>query len=425
MTGPSVTTQAAHVGAGPTVPSGNPERRPEARAAQGGLAGVWWRRLRLWLVVAVALILAAALIGLYQSRVERGALDPDGVTPDGSRAAATLLRANDVTVEEHHDVGDALGVAEDGDATLLVATPDLLSTASLERLARMPKSVRVVLVEPFDLELKDLDLGIELREQQLAARTEPPGCDFAEAVSAGDAEVGAMLYDAPTDATSCYRGALVVASREGGEVVVLGARDPLTNDRLDERGNAALTLGLLSAHKKLIWLLPSGPEGSAQARSLEPEDLLPPWARWVEIIMLVAAVLAVLWRSRRLGPPVAEPLPVVVRSAETVEGRARLYRRARARSEAYEALRAGALARVLPPLGLGREPDYRAVVEAIAERTGRPMAHIYAALYGPPPADDVALVAAADSLDALVQDILDPARAETAPHRFDGEGRPH
>ncbi len=139
---------------------------------------------------------------------------------------------------------------------------------------------------------------------------------------------------------------------------------------------------------------------------------------------MLAGLLAALWQSRRLGPPVAEPLPVVVRSAETVEGRSRLYRRARASSDAYEALRAGALARLLPALGLGAEPDYRAVVEAVANRSGRPTAEVHAVLYGPPPSDDAGLVAAADLLDLVVQNSLDPTRVETARHRLDGEGRP-
>jgi hypothetical protein len=98
-----------------------------------------------------------------------------------------------------------------------------------------------------------------------------------------------------------------------------------------------------------------------------------------------------------------------------------MYRRARARPEAYEALRAGAMARLLPALGLGSEPEYRAVTEAIADRTGAPAGVVYAVLYGPPPAGDAALVAAADTLDALVRDVLHPRRPADL-NRPDGEG---
>ena len=107
-----------------------------------------------------------------------------------------------------------------------------------------------------------------------------------------------------------------------------------------------------------------------------------------------------------------EPLPVVVRAAEAVEGRSRLYRRAQARDRAAEALRAGALARMVPRLGIdspaGGEPPPDAVVAAVASRSGRPDAAVHATLFGPPPADDAGLVALADSLDSIVRDTLDP-----------------
>src|SRR5690606_41722785 len=56
-------------------------------------------------------------------------------------------------------------------------------------------------------------------------------------------------------------------------------------------------------------------------------------------ILIVVVVLLAWWQGRRLGPLVTEPLPVVVRASETVEGRGRLYRSRRARDRAAEALR--------------------------------------------------------------------------------------
>ena len=47
--------------------------------------------------------------------------------------------------------------------------------------------------------------------------------------------------------------------------------------------------------------------------------------------LIVAAVLAAAARARRLGAPVAEPLPVLVPATETVTGRGRLYQRSRDR----------------------------------------------------------------------------------------------
>jgi hypothetical protein len=109
---------------------------------------------------------------------------------------------------------------------------------------------------------------------------------------------------------------------------------------------------------------------------------------------------------------VVEPLPVVVRAAEAVEGRSRLYQRAQARDRAAEALRSGALARMVPRLSIdsfrGAEPSPEAVVAAVASRSGRSDAGVRTVLFGPPPTDDAGLVALADSLDSIVRDTLDP-----------------
>jgi len=393
---------------------------PEATAIP---AGGWWRRLRLWLVLGVLVLGTTALGAIYQSRTETAPLDPDAASPEGSRALATLLRDRDVTVDEVDDVRKALAVAEGGDVTLLVPFPGLLSTTSLQRLKRLPDSVRVVLVEPDSFTLDDLDAGVAIDDESLVTDAISPGCALPEAVSAGDAELGLFTYTSPERATRCYGRSLIVTSDDGAEIVVLGAADPLTNERLDVEGNAALSLGLLTDHKRVVWLLPNAPEPQS-GRPATLGEILPPWVGATTLLLVVAAFLAALWRGRRLGPPVAEPLPVVVRSAETVEGRARLYRRARATAEAYEALRAGAFARLLPAIGLGTEPDYRAVVEVVADRSGRPTAEVYAVLYGPPPVDDAGLVASADLLDTVVDNTLDPTHVETARHRLDGEGRP-
>jgi hypothetical protein len=119
-------------------------------------------------------------------------------------------------------------------------------------------------------------------------------------------------------------------------------------------------------------------------------------------------VLVAVWRARRLGPVVTEPLPVVVRAAEATEGRARLYRRARARDRAADALRGAAVSRLAPRFGLGTAPDPQALAESLARHTGRPPHLVADLLYGPVPDDDAGLVALADALDALEEEVRRP-----------------
>jgi hypothetical protein len=79
-----------------------------------------------------------------------------------------------------------------------------------------------------------------------------------------------------------------------------------------------------------------------------------------------------------------------------------LYRRAGARQRAAIALREAAVRSIAPRFGLSPvAADPRAVTEAVARHTGRPLHDIGQLLYGETPGDDAALVELADSLDTL------------------------
>jgi hypothetical protein len=130
-------------------------------------------------------------------------------------------------------------------------------------------------------------------------------------------------------------------------------------------------------------------------------DLVPTWLKLAVLQLLVTAGVLALWRARRLGAVVTEPLPVVVRAAEAVEGRSRLYRASRSRATAAEALRAGARDRLARRLGLGPESSRQSLVAAVAAHCGQDAAAIDALLYGAAPSGDAALVELADDLDLL------------------------
>jgi hypothetical protein len=109
----------------------------------------------------------------------------------------------------------------------------------------------------------------------------------------------------------------------------------------------------------------------------------------------------VLWQGRRLGRLVTEPLPVVVRSAETTLGRAALYRRARARGRAAQVLRAAAGRRIAVRCGLPRTAAPQVVAAVAAEQSGRSTDEVANLLSGPDPRDDDELVRLARALDSL------------------------
>jgi hypothetical protein len=128
--------------------------------------------------------------------------------------------------------------------------------------------------------------------------------------------------------------------------------------------------------------------------------------RWALLQLVLAMVVVIWWRGRRLGRIVVEPLPVVVRATESVEGRARLYRRGHARGRASEALIDAALTRLRARLALPRTAAPEVVVAAASARTGRSATDVAALLTpGSSPTDDAGLAGLADALDALENEV--------------------
>ncbi|MEU6073240.1 DUF4350 domain-containing protein [Micromonospora sp. NPDC047074] len=163
------------------------------------------------------------------------------------------------------------------------------------------------------------------------------------------------------------------------------------------------------------------------------------WALLAQLAL--AALVAALWRARRLGPPAPEPLPVTVRSTETVLGRARLYEKAGARDATARTLRAAALDRLLPRLHLPPTAPPAEVAAAVAARTGDDPRWADETLHGGAPATDEELLDLARALDRLTNAVAPqpadgppPAAAPQAadgpppadppyPHRPEGEPR--
>jgi uncharacterized protein DUF4350 len=382
---------------------------PAAAAPTGSLAPTGaqlWRAARGPALVIGAVLLAGVVLATLASGTRSGLLDPRAADPSGSRALAEVLRRQGVEVRLVTTIRAAREAAGPG-VTLLVAFPDRLVAS--QTAAVKDSGADLVLVAPQSPE--QFAQGV-----RLAGPTTPgvrqPVCQLPAATRAGSADAGAFAYEVEgVDADLCYasggRASLVQVHGGARTVTVLGNEAPLTNDRLDELGNAALALDLLGRHQRLVWYLPSlGDVPAGEARSFY--DMLPAGVYWGLAQAAIAVLLLALWRARRLGPVVPEPLPVVVRAAETVEGRARLYRRGGARGKAAAVLRSGARARLVPLLGLPRGAEPAAVVDATAARTRRTAPEIGALLYGAAPPDDAALVRLADALDALEREVRRP-----------------
>ncbi|WP_433474434.1 DUF4350 domain-containing protein [Spirillospora sp. CA-142024] len=383
---------------------------PEATARQ--VAGRRWRSARGVVAAILAMIVVAVALAALRPSTSAGALDPESPKQDGGRALAEILRQHGTQVTVARNTDAALAAAAPGTVMMVTRTERLTE----EELARLSSTqAGVVLVRPTSFALDAFAPQVR-RQGPTYEETDEPGCTLQAATLAGRVDFHeSETYETSGPGTDCYQteyGAARLLQIPNGTatVTVLGSTAPLTNRRLAEEGNAALAMNLAGAGSSMVWLVPDVHESGSGAGQRSLGDLLPFGVKLLILELLVAVLLVALWRARRLGPVVAEALPVIVRSAETVEGRARLYRAAHARDRASDALRSGARERLVPLLGLPRssaqDPSAaREIVTAVARRTMYDETYVGAALYGPQPLDDAGLIALTDVLDDLERQV--------------------
>ncbi|MFF2331115.1 MULTISPECIES: DUF4350 domain-containing protein [unclassified Streptomyces] len=382
-----------------------------------------WTRVRGLLLALLVLVAAGIALATVRSGDQHGRLDPRSADGYGSRAVAELLKERGVSVRVVTTLDEA--TARVGpDSTLLVTSPNLLTPRQQGELraATDQSAGRTVLLAAGPSSVGTLAPGVRAQSSGPLA-TRAPRCSLPAAREAGDAETGGFRYSSDNlDTIACFPSdglpTLLLVEQEQGDTVLLGSPDLLYNDRLSNQGNASLALQLLGSRPHLVWYLPSladttaavengedGGDSSHDDRSFA--DLIPRGWLWGTLQLAVAALLAALWRARRLGPLVTERLPVAIRASESAEGRAHLYRRANARDRAADSVRTATRTRIAPLIGVSPRDAHSptTLIPALSRRLGTPGTEFQALLFGPAPSDDDALVHLADQLDTLEREV--------------------
>ncbi|OAE02352.1 DUF4350 domain-containing protein [Arthrobacter sp. OY3WO11] len=388
-----------------------------ASAVQGGIdadqasvRGTGWLRRHRAIVACAAVVAAALVLVLWAQLSPKGDAVPLSVHnagPDGARAVAQILGSHGVAVNDAGNYGEAMAALEAGSSPtlLLYDRNGFLDGPRLRNLAGSAK--RVVVVSPRLQTLDALDAGI--RQAGVVPDAYPvlePGCSLPDPQAAGtvSGESG-FLYDG---GTSCYRpdgsGAGLVAVSSDGQLTVVGSTAIFSNGQLDSLGHAALAIRTLGPSPDLVWYIPTLEDLDTGGSPASLDELAPDWVRFLGPWLALVALAAIAWRGRRLGPLVFEPLPVVVKAAETAEGRARLYQDSRAVDQARDNLRAGTLVRLSVHLRTGPGATAGQVIEAAAEFLGRPARELRE-LINERPGTEARLVAWSRELDTLEKEV--------------------
>ena len=375
----------------------------------------WLLRNRVLLAVTIGVLAAITVLSLVASRsVPRGGdLDPDNPSPNGAQAVARVLAAHGVDVSVVRRAAELRHAEMDARTTLVVTSPGNLGRRTAAQVAlRTRQAGAVVLADPTPTLMRALQLPLAAVEAQVGRRTDAACDDPLLSGLSVDAGPSIGYHGQDPAVTECFgtgSGSLV-AHVDGdligspGPTYAVAAVSVLTNGRVDRADNAAVALRLLGQRDRLVWYVPDlrdvavGDAGSVSAQL--PGGLFP--ALW----LVVAAVLAaIIWRGRRLGPLVVEPLPVVVKAVESTQGRGRLYRRVRDREHAAAVLRAATVRRLVVRLRLpaGTGPDV--VARAAADLTGTPVDTVRGVLATRPVRDDTALTRLAGDLARLEREV--------------------
>lgn len=377
------------------------------------------RRHRGLVAGAVAVLAALGVLSVLtvSSPVHAGDLDPQNPQPEGAQALARVLDDHGVGVTVVRRAAQLQRTTLGPGTTVVVTSSQALGRGSARSLARVARAAGALVLAAPDPTLVDA-LGLPL------VATGPAG---AEPTHAGCADRLLARLTVRVDRSTGYRstgpgvtgcfpggsprvGSLVSLVDGAVPTYVVGGDRLFANARVRQADNAAVALRLLGQRGHLVWYVPDrrdiavGDRGSLAAQL--PRGLVP--ALW---LVAAAGLAALLWRGRRLGPLVTEPLPVVVAAIESTQGRGRLYRHVQDRGHAATILRRAAAGRLAARLRIPAEhaaPGSPALVNAVARATRRPAADVDDLLALRTIGDDRALARLSADLTALEKEVLEP-----------------
>jgi len=373
-----------------------------------------WRRFGWVITLALVAVLVLVFLVFTKAPTSTAPLSTVNAQPEGARALAEILRQQGVDVKETATLSGA-SKALGADGTLVIAGYTFLDKDQITSILAWsgpviwlaPTEYDVPTIVPSAVQVMDAGSVIA------AADCSVPAVQKAGQVNAPGGRY-ATMWKTPS-VTWCYTtpssgdSMMVQVARNGARpMTMIAAPAFLSNKYLADQGNASLALNLLGSKQRVAWYMGTAYDTSTLGGNGQEGVDLRKAPAWVNAAALAGALLflmAGLWRGRRLGPLVKEPLPVVVPASEATKGRARLYRRGRAFGHAAAALRAGSARRLAQRLGLGPHADRATMTSAVASSSSTDAATVDFLIFGPPPRDEASMLDLVRRLDALESEV--------------------
>ncbi|MGV9792647.1 DUF4350 domain-containing protein [Gordonia sp. NPDC003422] len=396
----------------------------------------------IWLAVGIVVVVVGVVVvaflgaGLNSLATESpdNPFDPGSAGPGGTKALVSVIDDHGVDVEVARGI-KGLDDADrpDYDTTVVVSSASLLNPGTRQHfLDRVANAGRIVLVgPPGDLAAFGVNATAVYGSATSAVYA---GCTTS-GIAPGDATTYGPIAYTTTEpgAVACFTdgiasSVLIMPAMTSRPEIVLMGGDMLVNAHLDQYDNAGVAIRMIAGNDRVLWYVPyltdeitSDDESSDIPRAIGPLILLS--------VFVVLALM--LWRGRRFGPLVTEPLPAVVKAIETTQARGRMYHRARAVTRSAATLRIQTLTDLARYLGLPydpsvaitvlAQPDWEldalaghpappgpavsAIIDAVVAATGRDPAQVSALLADRLPDTEDALVVFTTELTALEKEV--------------------
>jgi hypothetical protein len=338
-----------------------------------------------WIIAAVIGVLVIAFLAGAPNE-EGTPYDPGSTSPTGTKALVQLLGRLGATVDVTSDQPPSSDIA--------IAFPNTIPDERDDALRSWVSAGHTLVVADPNSSLVPPEGASNETPTGLVHATVDQGACSVDAVNDArtisvtddiDAAATGRFFPIPTGASGCFTerttsfgqpgagdlvAVLVVQPMGRGQIVSMGLPAAFTNAHLDEADNAVLAAALLAPRpgsSVAVLQLPAGTVGHVSLSSLVSIGI-----KLALLQLVIALIVYLFFRGRRLGKPIAEPQPVQIPGSELVSAVGNLLQQTKSPDRAAVVMRRDLRARLIERLGLPPATSPEVLAATVEARVGIP-----------------------------------------------------